>query len=210
MKDNNISSKEEDGRKNRRSRNKKKVLDSFIELVDERTELPSTEEVASRAGVSRRSIFRYFSDIDQLVVAAYNYQIDLLQEKFPPPSPAKAGDDREKKITEYVEHLSSVYEFTASMREVFSEKGLPSDIRNKINEMRSNTLRNRLQEFFDIFLENNDDLKLESNRSQENFFFGLESFLSPEGWDYLRGPCGLSCERAKEVWKEHLQRIFKK
>lgn len=210
MDENNISSEKVDGRKTRRSRNKKKALDAFIKLVDEQAKLPSAEDIACEAGVSRRSIFRYFNDIDQLVVAAYNYQIEKLKDKFPPPSPAEPEDDREEKIDEYVEHLSSIYEFTASMREVFSEKGLPADIRKKLNKMRSDTLRKRLEEFFDIFLENNDDLKLESDRSQKNFFFGLESFLSPESWDYLRGPCGLSCERAKKVWKGLLLRIFKK
>jgi len=204
------SSEKEDGRSHRRTRNREKVLRSFLELVEEKTGLPTTEEVAGRAGVSRRSIFRYFTDLDDMIVKAYNYQIDELQDKFPPPAPAEAVDEVPDKIEEYVDHLSSIYEYTSSIREVLSEKGLPARIRSRLNSMRSKTLRNRLQEYFGPFIEQDDfsgdDGKFKSDA--ESLLYALESSLSPESWDYLRGPCGLSRKRAREAWIEMLNRLF--
>ena len=204
------SREKEDGRSHRRTRNREKVLRSFLELVDEKTGLPTTEEVAGRAGVSRRSIFRYFTDLDDMIVKAYNYQIDELQDKFPPPAPAKTEGEVPDKIEEYVDHLSSIYEYTSSIREVLSEKGIPSDIRSRINAMRSETLRNRLQEYFGAFIDQDgvseDDGEFKSGA--ESLLYALESSLSPESWDYLRGPCGLSRERAREAWIEMLNRLF--
>ncbi|MCU1394201.1 MAG: putative TetR family transcriptional regulator [Ilumatobacteraceae bacterium] len=55
-----------DGRHQRRDRNKTAVLDAYLDLVSESGDQPSVAEVAARSGVSHRSVFRYFSDKDEL------------------------------------------------------------------------------------------------------------------------------------------------
>lgn len=207
------SDAKKDGRKDRRTRNKKKVLNAFLDLVEEQRGLPSTEDVAERAGVSRRSIFRYFEDLDQLIAESYNFQTDKLREKFPPPNGMGPQDSKVKKIEEYIDHLSAIYEYTASMREVLSEKGLPPEIRTRVNRMISETLRERLANFFRPFFEDCDfeeylKSKNDGEKKCKNLLYALEASLSPESWDYLRGSCGLSTEKAKQVWIEMLINLF--
>ncbi|MEA3076083.1 MAG: hypothetical protein QOF60_991 [Actinomycetota bacterium] len=55
-----------DGRRLRREQNRETVLDALAELFDEGAYQPSTTEIAERAGLSPRSLFRYFDDVDDL------------------------------------------------------------------------------------------------------------------------------------------------
>jgi len=59
-----------DGRTARRNRNRDAVLDAMIALTTETGEEPAIEAVAERAGVSYRSVYRYFDDRTDLMVSA--------------------------------------------------------------------------------------------------------------------------------------------
>lgn len=59
-----------DGRSERRDRNRVAVLDAVVELFAEGDLNPSPEAVARRAGLSRRSVYRYFEDGEALYRAA--------------------------------------------------------------------------------------------------------------------------------------------
>lgn len=56
-----------DGRRLRTHRNREKVIQAMLEIVREGKASPAAEEVAARAGVGLRSVFRYFDDIESLV-----------------------------------------------------------------------------------------------------------------------------------------------
>jgi AcrR family transcriptional regulator len=59
-----------DGRLLRRKRNREAVVDALLDLYRAGTLRPSAEEIAARSGVSPRSLFRYFDDMDDLVRTA--------------------------------------------------------------------------------------------------------------------------------------------
>ena len=59
-----------DGRTARRNRNKDAVLDALISLANEGNDEPPIELIAERAGVSYRSVYRYFDDRTDLMVSA--------------------------------------------------------------------------------------------------------------------------------------------
>jgi TetR/AcrR family transcriptional regulator, regulator of autoinduction and epiphytic fitness len=59
-----------DGRTARRNRNRDAVLDAMIELARLGDDEPSVELIAERAGVSYRSVYRYFEDRTELMLAA--------------------------------------------------------------------------------------------------------------------------------------------
>jgi AcrR family transcriptional regulator len=65
-----------DGRTARRNRNKQAVLDAVIALFSEQNLTPGVHEVAERSGVSLRSVYRYFTDVDDLVAAAIERHLD--------------------------------------------------------------------------------------------------------------------------------------
>lgn len=57
-----------DGRVALRLRNREKVVEAFVELVTE-GKVGTIDEIVERSGVARRSIFRHFSDLSDLVLA---------------------------------------------------------------------------------------------------------------------------------------------
>lgn len=67
---------ESDGRRLRRDRNREAVVRALLALYREGNLNPSTEEIATRSGVSARSLFRYFDDVDDLSQAAINQHQD--------------------------------------------------------------------------------------------------------------------------------------
>lgn len=61
---------ESDGRHARRERNRLAVVDAMLALYAKGNLDPSSDQIAERAGLSPRSLFRYFDDIDDLVRVA--------------------------------------------------------------------------------------------------------------------------------------------
>jgi TetR/AcrR family transcriptional regulator, regulator of autoinduction and epiphytic fitness len=63
-----------DGRNLRRDRNREAVVGALLELWREGDLAPSADEIAARAGISARSLFRYFDDTDAMVRTAIERQ----------------------------------------------------------------------------------------------------------------------------------------
>lgn len=75
----------DDGRRARRARNREAVISALLSLHDEGHLSPSTDAIAERAGLSTRSVFRYFADIDDLAQAAVTRQQERLAPLFARP-----------------------------------------------------------------------------------------------------------------------------
>ncbi len=80
---------EADGRRLRRQRNRQAAVEALLDLYDEGNLRPSTAEVAERAGLSPRSLFRYFDDVDDLARAAVEGQL----QRAAPLVPLTVGPD---------------------------------------------------------------------------------------------------------------------
>lgn len=61
-----------DGRRARRDRNRDAVVDALLQCYDEGQLKPSVADIAERSGVSHRSVFRYFDDMEELTRVAIN------------------------------------------------------------------------------------------------------------------------------------------
>lgn len=80
-----------DGRRLRRDRNRDAVVQALLALYREGNLDPSADEIATRSGVSARSVFRYFDDVEDLANAAITHQLmdvaHLLPLTCPPDRP---------------------------------------------------------------------------------------------------------------------------
>ena len=88
-----------DGRTARRDRNRDAVLDAVIELFTEGQVELVAADVADRSGVSLRSVYRYFDDLEALARAAIARQT----ERFAPL--AALADDRSGTLDERIERI---------------------------------------------------------------------------------------------------------
>jgi len=89
-----LAQQQVDGRKLRRESNREAVIDALLALFVEGNYEPSAAEVAGRAGLSPRSLFRYFNDMDNLHRAAAQRQLEvtgpLFEVKLDPAAPTAA------------------------------------------------------------------------------------------------------------------------
>lgn len=99
---------EGDGRHARRDRNKVAVVDAYLDLVREGSARPSVGQVAERSGVSRRSVFRYFADKDELARTAIERQqsrvAPLYRISFDPTAPL------DERIEQVLDQRMQLYE----------------------------------------------------------------------------------------------------
>src|SRR4051794_18549457 len=65
---------EVDGRRERARRSREAVVDAILALLREGTLRPGVAQIAARADVSERTVFRHFQDLEQLFAEAAEHQ----------------------------------------------------------------------------------------------------------------------------------------
>lgn len=71
-----------DGRRLRRDRNREAAVQALLDLHRAGNLAPSADEIAEQAGISSRSLFRYFDDVEALVRTAVERQQERLAPLF--------------------------------------------------------------------------------------------------------------------------------
>lgn len=125
-----LSGAESDGRRRRRLQNREAVVDALLDLYREGNLRPSTDEIAERARLSPRSLFRYFDDVDDLagaaVVRAQARAIPLLPLSVgadaPLPQRIKALVDQRLRLFQEVGHAAAVVRLRAPFQPVLASQ----------------------------------------------------------------------------------------
>lgn len=74
-----------DRRRLRAEQGRDRVVDAMLELFEAGDPEPGAARIAAAAGVSERSVFRYFDDLDSLAAAAVARQTERVRPVFAPP-----------------------------------------------------------------------------------------------------------------------------
>ncbi len=98
-----------DRRRLRTERGKDLVVDALLSFFAEGDPQPGVTKIAARAGVSERSVFRYFDDLESLAGAAIERQIARIAPAFRPPAPT---GDLESRIGALVDQRLRIYDAT--------------------------------------------------------------------------------------------------
>jgi AcrR family transcriptional regulator len=83
-----------DGRHERRRQNVEAVVDALYSLWCAGVLQPSAKQIAARSGVSLRSVFRYFDDLDSLVTTAIERHMGDTDHHFQPLAATGTVDER--------------------------------------------------------------------------------------------------------------------
>ncbi|MEM8705351.1 MAG: TetR/AcrR family transcriptional regulator [Actinomycetota bacterium] len=124
-----------DGRRARRDRNRETVVDAILRLYREGNVSPSLDEIAERSGVSHRSVFRYFEDLDELYRVAIERHYVTLEPHLE--LDAAPADDLEGRVVQFVDHRLALYELAAPVARVGRMHALQNDL------LKDNLARNR-------------------------------------------------------------------
>jgi AcrR family transcriptional regulator len=76
-----------DKRRLRAEHGRERVVEALLAFFAEGETEPGAARIAARAGVSERSVFRYFDDLDALAAEAVRRQIERVRDVYAPPDP---------------------------------------------------------------------------------------------------------------------------
>ncbi len=173
----------EDGRRARRHRSRDLAVDALLDLLNEGVSRPTAQQVAERSGVSLRSIFRIFTDVETLHATAATRQLDRVRHLFVDVAPVGSLPDR---VAATVDINARIYESVAPIRRAaLRDASESAALRTQLGYARS-WLRAEIERVFAAEL-------------TPSTAAALEVLMSFEAWDQLRAAQGLSATAAAEV-----------
>ncbi len=102
-----------DGRVQRGARTRAAIVDALLSLLERGGAQPTAREVAETAGVSLRSVFQHFADMESLYASCVERQFARLEELRAPINP---GGPVGTRAQEFVEQRAHLYERIAPVR----------------------------------------------------------------------------------------------
>jgi AcrR family transcriptional regulator len=174
-----------DGRARRSDRSRRAIVEALFALVGEGELQPTAQQVADRAGVGIRSVFRHFEDMESLraeIGARIRAAVAPLTEA---PLP---GGDLEQRARELVGRRAALFERIAPYKRAgdlqrWSSPFLREGHRGVVRELRA-ALRRWLPEL---------------ERAPDELVEALDLAVSFEAWDRLRSEQRLGAPRARAV-----------
>lgn len=178
-----------DGRSGRRARNRDAVIDAVLELYDEGVVEPTITDVVERCGLSDRSVFRYFNDLDELARAA----IERGHDRYAP-----LGRIHEFGKGPLQTRVDNLLEQRLSMFETLS--GPSRAIRHNLHRselLRSDLIRTRLLLRAQIQRQFEPELSAMDKDRANQVVAALDVLLSFESYELLRNDQSLTRPRAE-------------
>jgi AcrR family transcriptional regulator len=180
-----------DGRRARRHRNSDKVLDAVHELFVEGYLLPTVEDVARRSGVSLRSVYRYFPDRHQLLIAALGRRMKVAVPLFR--LDAIGEGTREERIERYVDQRLRLYDQIApTVRAALSPAAEQPAIVEAVQSRKRLLSRQTRQHFAE-------ELEAWPKEYAADVLLAIELLFQFESVELLRAERGLSTKRSGRV-----------
>ncbi|MCZ6502687.1 MAG: TetR/AcrR family transcriptional regulator [Gammaproteobacteria bacterium] len=174
-----------DGRRLRSRDSKRKIVSAMLELVREGQIAPTAEEVAQRADVGLRTVFRRFKDMESLYA---EMSVAISEQVAPIINEALSHDEWWRNFAQLVERRLRVYEVIMPYRVAAQVLKFQSDILYNRHLEIVRDERERLMSVLPAFL-------LEDRPLIE----ALQAVLSFDMWNQLRSDQKLSARAAGDV-----------
>jgi AcrR family transcriptional regulator len=179
-----------DGRTARAVRTRENIVDACIALVDEGDVRPTAQRVAERAGVSVRSVFQHFDDLEGLYAAIAERLVDRLAGVRSVVDPALPLPER---IGTMVRSRSRLLEAVTPIRRAAAVHApFSHEVRARL-QAGHNMLRSQLERVFA------DELTKLEDRERLELLDALDTTLSWPSWENLRTLNGRSEDEARVV-----------
>jgi AcrR family transcriptional regulator len=181
-----------DGRRRRSQQSRDRIIAAMMALVEEGQISPIAEQVAERAQVGLRSVFRHFKDMDSLFA---EMAVRLSRHYQPALAPFVSPDWRGR-LGEVVERRVTAYEVLLPYKRAADAHRHASPAIQSNYAQTGQLLRNRLKSLLPPHLEN-DSNALET----------LDFLLSMESWQRLRLDQKLSVDAARTIIEAQIKAV---
>lgn len=188
-----------DGRQLRSERTKQYIIEAYLDLLRENPQVPTTAQIAKRAGCSTRSIFERFTDLLTLRLAVADY---VFAQGMAQAVAQNVDDDRQTRLRSQVEARAQI-----------CERWLPIWRALIHNQSESLLLKKRIEHVRDVIVERlqliyEPELSTLSELGRQQLLIALETLTDFEAWGQMRERHGLSFEAACDVWIKAINRIL--
>jgi AcrR family transcriptional regulator len=188
-----------DGRRLRSERTRQAIIDAYLALLRDNPHIPTSAQIAERAGYSVRSVFERFPDLLSLRIAATDYAFLLGNAQAPI---RDTGADRPTRIRSQVETRSQTCETWLPLwRALNANQGESADLKLRIRLARE-MITKRLEIMY------RPELSVLNERERKRTMIALETLTDFESWGRMREVFGLSVEEARTVWIRAIDRLL--
>lgn len=191
---------EGDGRWLRAVRTRQLVVETFLDLLGEGEPQPTAQQVSDRAGVSMRSIFRLFDDVEALHSAAIATQIERVADLIVATDHDGPLDRRAKAL---VDSRAKLFDAISPVRRMAvrlepTSRPIRADLR-RANEF----FRAQVAELFGR------ELAPLSAARRTDALDALDVVTSWEAWERLRSIQGVPERRARRIVADLVQQVLR-
>jgi AcrR family transcriptional regulator len=192
-----------DGRQSRTLRSRRAICDAYLDLVQEGVLQPSADQIAERAGLSRRSIFYHFPDLTSLsdaVVEAGLRRCAPLLEEIPGSAPVAA------RVAKLAAVCARFFEATTPFRRSMAAGALVGPVQGEAVRVARELLRRQRDDIAGLFA---GELAALDATERAELIEALAAAVSPGAWEHLRTSRGLSLARARAVMQRSLTALLR-
>jgi len=180
-----------DGRTARRDRGRTAALEAALELFEDGNLEPTPEEIAERAGISSRSMYRYFEDREALVRAVIAHkQLKILP--FFQIDETGQGE-LEERLSRFIDSRLKVYEAIGATARAMTLKATSDPVIREQVEFRKSILRKQVTKVFAR------EFKLMNERDSEMAMNAIDTLTQTESLDYYVVDRGYSADVTREL-----------
>jgi TetR/AcrR family transcriptional regulator of autoinduction and epiphytic fitness len=179
-----------DGRAARSHRTRRAIIDAMRALHSEGDMRPTAPRVADRAGVSLRTVWQQFADMETLLVEASRRDQEILRslvERIEPDQPLPA------RISQFVRQRARVLEqMTPSWRAAYMHEPYSEQLRRN----KARLIAHARSETETVFAT---ELGKLHGRKRQQLLDGMHAISIWSFWESLRGDLGLGPRQAREL-----------
>jgi AcrR family transcriptional regulator len=194
-----LPSSSPDGRRLRSERTKQSIMEAYIELLREKPEVPTAAQIAARAGISTRSIFERFVDLQGLSLATVDHAFAMGEAQA---IARNVDGDRPTRLRSHVETRAQTCErWLPVWRVVVANQGKLEELRDRVRFIRLAIVK-RMELMY------RPELETLSAEERRDLLIALESLIDFESWGRMRETHGLSFDEACSVWVRMIDRML--
>ncbi len=177
-----------DGRKLRGDKTRIALADAMLSLIEEGSPLPSSREIAERAGVSVRLVFHHFKDMDMLYLAAAGLQYEKHWKnlhQIPSTLPL------EERVNSIIKQRTSIYRGVAPVRRATAALDTRSKVVKEFRQILRVSSRTQIEAIFAP--------ETKKAKNPEELADAIDLATSFEAWDSLARQLGDLNERIENA-----------
>jgi len=175
------------------------VVDALLHLLNEGDPRPTAPRIAARAGVSLRSVFQHFADLEGLFAAAADRQSDHMRRLA---RPLDGTGSLESRLATFVAQRARILEAIAPVRRAALRMApFSNEIRARLAHLRARG-RSELERVFAR------ELHGQPRGARNEMLTALSAASGFAAWDALRSHEGLSPARAQRVMQRTLRALL--